>query len=106
MRTVQETFRAVINNKHYATDQKRSEFMCWALCSALMPGDISLDEFCAAKRAIDEYLDELGDPAGGLMYAALQRIGACPEGMSVSVWAPEDGKAFYYNWDERPRREV
>lgn len=106
MRTVQETFRAVIENGHYATDQVRSEFMCWALCSALMSGYISLDEFYAAKRAIDEYLDELHHPASGLMYAALQGIGACPEGMSAPTWAPEGGKAFYRNWDERPRQGV
>ena len=106
MRTVQETFRAVIENGHYATDQVRSEFMCSALCCALMSGDISLDEFCAAKRAVDEYLDELHHPAGGLMYADLQGIGACPEDVSASTWAPEGGKAFYRNWDERPRREV
>lgn len=106
MRTVQETFRAVIDNKHYTTQVQRSAFMCWALCSALMSGDISLDEFCAAKRAIDEYLDELGAPPGDLMCHALQGIGACPEGMSASTWAPEGGKAFYYNWDKRLRREV
>lgn len=106
MRTVQETFRAVINNKHYATHVERSEFMCWALCFALMSGDISLDEFCEAKRAIDEYLDELHHPAVGLMYAALQDIGACPKGVGASTWAPEDGKAFYYDWDKRPRQEV
>lgn len=105
MRTVQETFRAVIDNKHYATYVERSEFMCWALCCALMTDDISLDEFCAAKRAIEEYLDELGAPKVGLMYAALQGIGACPEDMSARVWAPEGGKAFYSNWDERPRKE-
>ncbi len=106
MRTVQETFRAVIENGHYATDQERSEFMCWALCYALMSGDISLDEFCAAKRAVVEYLAELHHTAGSLMYAALQGIGACPESMSASTWASECGKAFYYNWDKRPRQEV
>ena len=106
MRTVQETFRAVIDNKYYATHVVLSEFMCWALCSALVSGVISLGEFCAAKRAIDEYLDELHHPAGSLMYAALQGIGACPEDMSASTWAHECGKAFYRNWDERPRWEV
>jgi hypothetical protein len=106
MRPVQETFRAVIENGHYATDQVRSEFMCWALCFALMSDDITLDEFCTAKRAIDEYLDELGYPSGALMYVALQGIGACPESVSASTWAPEDGKAFYYDWDKRPRQEV
>ena len=105
MRTVQETFRAVIDGWHYASDVARSEFMCWALCSALMSGDISLDEFCAAKRAIDEYLDEFDARRGGLMYAALQGIGACPDDVSASTWAPEGGKAFYRNWDERTRRE-
>lgn len=105
MRTVQETFRAVIAHEHYAVSTNRSEFMCWALCYALMAGDISLDEFCAAKRAVDEYLDELGAPPGDLMYAALQRIGACPAYMRASMWAPEDGKAFYSNWDKRPRKE-
>jgi hypothetical protein len=71
-----------------------------------MSDDISLDEFCAAKSAIDEYLDELHHPAGRLMYAALQGIGACPEDVSASTWAPEGGKAFYYNWDKRPRSMV
>ncbi|CAK24973.1 hypothetical protein [Pseudomonas phage LKA1] len=104
MHNVQEIFRTVIDHKHYAVSTERSEFMCCALCFALMAHDISPDEFCAARRAVDEYLDELGAPQGGLMYHALQRIGACPEDMSASVWAPEDGKAFYYNWDERPRR--
>lgn len=106
MRTVQETFRDVVDGGHYASGVDRSEFMCWALCSALMTNDISLDEFYAAKHAIDKYLDELGAPRGDLMYAALQDIGACPEDVRASTWAPEGGKAFYRNWDERPRREV
>lgn len=106
MRTVQETFRAVIENDHYATDQERSEFMCWALRFALMAGNISPDEFCAAKRAIDEYLEELHCPARSVMCEALQCIGACPEDMNASTWAPECGKAFYRNWDKRPRQGV
>lgn len=106
MYDIQEIFRTVIDHKHYGGDTEQSDFMCWSLCRALMYGVISLDEFYVAKRAIDEYLDELGAPPGGLMYAALQGIGACPENVDASTWAPEGGKAFYYDWDKRPRQEV
>lgn len=105
MRTVQDTFRAVIEGEFYPhRGAEQTRYMCWALAYAELCGCITLDEYVAARRAIGEYLAELGAGGRGVMSWALYyaELGPLPE----AGWVYTTGRQLYLDWDNRPRREV
>lgn len=108
MLDVQDIFRRVIDRGRYNNEFfEHSEYMCWALIHALMTDLITLDEFYDARRAIDEYIAELGALPGSAMVDALREADFVdPEYVHLDrhrEWATEHGKDFYWNWDARPR---
>jgi hypothetical protein len=100
MRTIQQTFDAVIAAGHYietCVSGVSSEFMCNAIRHAGYHGTITEADGRKALRSIEQYMCvALGAARGRTLYDALLDNGKCTEF--------KDRLAIYQNWAKRPRK--
>jgi len=96
-RSVQDTFKAVIEAGIYPTEEY---FMCPSLKMAERQGTITEEEAYLAIEAIDAYIAPAVTCTMVNAVTKYTEPGESP--MPASLWAEEHGVGFYKNWDNRP----
>lgn len=96
-RSVQDTFKAVIEAGIYPTEDY---FMCNALDTAHVLGIITEEESYLAAEAIDAYITPAGTVTMVNAVTQYTAPGAVP--MWAEKWAVKHGVEFYADWDNRP----
>lgn len=99
MRKNQTIFRAVIRAGLYA-ERPTEYFMCYSLHYAADAAVISPEEKKRAEAAIQRYMQHLA-PGGSVLRLSLLHAGIDYGG--YDMWVGGAGRAFYWNWDKRPR---
>ena len=104
-RSLQETFRAVIQNDFYTAEDGADEYEQPAMCTALLKAKyyalITSHEYNLALHAIELYMKEL-------------RKNSCSDEPYLSYllednelcFDPASRRAIYLNWNDRPEPQV
>lgn len=103
MRKTQAIFRAVIRAGYYGpASDYQSPYMCLALDRAHNDKCITPEEYARARKAITRYIVALtNDRKLPVMRLALNL--GLGQDHSTYTWERDAGRAFYWDWDKRPR---